>query len=104
MFISKEKFIKVDDDWFPCYKGNTVRVVICCAVYDGGDENNTSCPGQSYIWVEGADDDNMEIRFRQDIADRDYLLKKYAELKNIYDNLPEVANHKWFKEHGFYRG
>lgn len=85
-----EKFVKVDDDWYPNYDGDTVLVSL----------REVGKRPYSYIkfsaW--GADDTGVEM----DLSCYDECIfntwKEY-----IYDRMPDVVNREWFYEHGFYR-
>lgn len=103
MFIKEDKFVKATDDWFPCFENNTVKVHFETVLYNTPQYYGYNS-GQSFIWVSGMDDDAMEMRFYFEYCTEAILEEAYKQLKEVFDNIPEVVDHKWFAENGFVRG
>lgn len=80
-----EKFVTVDDDWYPNWDGNKVKVSLTLF--------------GSYIkfcaW--GADDTGVEMEFCSSNESVFELWKTH-----IYDKIPDIVNKEWFYDHGFY--
>ncbi|MBQ4523414.1 MAG: hypothetical protein IJA10_10775 [Lachnospiraceae bacterium] len=90
-----DKFVKVTDDWYPCYDENTIKVSMFLTYVP---ENNW-CFVRIMAW--GNDDFGLEM----DYEDTDYnnLLSKYDEWKeNIFDKAEDGISKEWFREQGFY--
>lgn len=89
-----DKFVKVTDDWYPCFEGNTVKVSLFL----------TYVPDNKYHFVRvmawGNDDFGLTIDYENE--DYDLLLKKYEEFKTtFYDKAIDGINKEWFYERGF---
>lgn len=96
-YMSVDKYIKVKDDWYPCFDYNRI-VVILKYFYDEITKNYTVL-----ISAYGKDDYCVELRHEAQnaIAALDiFLLWK----KHIFDRIPDGITVEWFYEHGFIPG
>lgn len=92
MIEKKERMVEVNDDWYPCFPGNKVRLRLSLLYF--------KC---YYVKLSawGADDTGVEIECHasdfQDAAD------KYNALSKVYDSVPDGCDRQWFFDHGFVR-
>ena len=89
-----DKFITVTDDWYPCFKGNTVKVSLFL----------TYVPENNYHFVRimawGNDDYGLTLDYNSEDYNR--LLEKYDEFKlTLYDKAKDGINKEWFYKRGF---
>lgn len=87
-----EKFIKVNDDWYPNFKNDTVRVALMYQKYSNYDFVR--------ICVWGADDFGLEMDFEGTSQENELKFNEWKE--NIYDKIPELCNKEYFKKLGLY--
>lgn len=94
MIEKKERMVEVNDDWYPCFPGNKVRLRLSLSLLYFK---------LYYIKLSawGADDTGVEIECHasdfQDAAD------KYNTLSKVYDSVPDGCDRQWFFDHGFVR-
>lgn len=90
-----DKFIKVTDDWYPCYDGNTVKMSMFVTYIP----KHKWCFVRIMVW--GKDDFGLIMDYED--TNYDNLISKYAEWKkNIFDKITDGVNQQWFYERGFY--
>jgi len=87
-----EKFVKVNDYWYPNFKNDTVRVALMHQQYGKYDFVR--------ICVWGADDFGLEMDFEGTSEENKLKFTKWKE--NIYDKIPEICNQEYFNKLGFY--
>ena len=87
-----EKFVKVNDYWYPNFENDTVKVTLIHTKYGKYDHVN--------ICVWGADDFGLEMYFKGTLEESKLKFNEWKE--NIYDQIPEVCNEKYFRNLGFY--
>lgn len=88
-----ERFITVKDDWYPCYEGNKVKLILSLNTF------------QDNYYVKlaawGADDTAYEMEFDYDnYEDADERCKV---LIPFFKNIPDGITKEWFIDHGFTR-
>lgn len=85
------KYVKVNDDWYPNFDKNKVRVRIGINWY--------GYKGKAYITVWGADDTGVELIHSSE--NFDLLVKTWEKYQEIYDNIPQTTNRKWYLDRKF---
>ena len=80
-----QKYVKVNDDWYPNFNGNEVLVTL--TLFGGYVKFNA--------W--GMDDTGVEMECP---VHSEVVFDTWE--KYIFDRIPYVVNRKWFLEHGFY--
>ncbi len=92
MLFLRERFIKVTDNWYPCYEGQRVKLRLSLNYFN-------------YYYVKlaawGADDTAYEIEYSSP-SFKD-VLEKYYELIPFYESIPNNIDKMWFINHGFKR-
>lgn len=102
MHIEEEKFVKVSDDWYPNWDGDTVKVKVFLTYNETVPDGTFG--GLVKIMAYGMDDDMVELDFGSDNAKLEDLKRAYVFFKKcVYDNIPDVVSHEWFEERGFYQ-
>ena len=93
IIIRKERYITVIDDWYPCYEGNKIKLILSL----------NSFKDNYYVkfaaW--GADDTAYEVEF--DYDNYEDANEKYNFLIPIFEIIPDGINKEWFINHGFTR-
>jgi hypothetical protein len=86
-----ERFITVEDDWYPCYDGNKVKLNLMMFSYDK----------KYYIKLTawGADDTAYEQEFEYDNYEE--ANSKYDSLIPVYETIPDGITKEWFIDRGF---
>ena len=89
----KERYITVTDDWYPCYKGNKVRLRLSL----------TPFRDKYYVRLAawGADDTAYVMDFESSKHYEAYA--KYQEFREIYNRIPNNIDKDWFIDRGFER-
>ncbi len=92
MKLVKERFITVEDDWYPCYEGNKVKLRLTLITY-----------GKYYVKLAawGADDTAYEQEFAYDNYEE--ACSKYNSLIPFFETIPDGIDTEWFIDRGFVR-
>ena len=88
--LSKEKSIKVVDDWYPCFKNNTIKIKISLNNFNGYYVKIIAC---------GADDFILEIE--KDCENFEDAILTYFDFEKIYDNIHNGVDKEYFYKLGF---
>ena len=88
--LYKEKYIKVTDNWYPCYKGNKIKLSVSLNNFNGFYVKIIAC---------GADDFILEIE--KDVKDFKEAILIYQNFEAIYNNIPNDINKEYFYKIGF---
>ena len=93
MSFVNERYITVIDDWYPCYKGNKVRLRLSL----------TSFLEKYYVRLAawGADDTAYVKDF--EYTNEAQALWRYEELMPEYEAIPDGVDKDWFIDRGFER-
>ena len=93
MPLVKERYITVTDDWYPCYKGNKVRLRLSLI----------SFLDTYYVRLAawGADDTAYVRDF--EYTDKVQANQRYEELIYVYNTIPDGIDKDWFIDRGFTR-
>lgn len=93
MQFLRERFITVEDDWYPCYEGNKVKLRLNLIAYG------------KYYYVKiaawGADDTAYEQEF--EYYNYEEARDKYNSLIPFFETIPNGINKEWFIDRGFVR-
>lgn len=89
-----DKFVRVTDDWYPCFENNTIKVSILLSYM----------PENKYWFVRimawGNDDFGLIMDYENE--NYDLLLEKYDEFKmEFFDKATDGINKEWFYKRGF---
>lgn len=91
--MERKRFITVEDDWYPCYEGNKVKLHLMMFPYDK----------KFYVklgaW--GADDTGYEIVF--EYYDFEPAYWQYNLFSTFFDAIPDGITKQWFIDRGFTR-
>jgi len=92
MPFRRERFITVEDDWYPCYEGNRIKLRLTLIAY-----------GKYYVKIAawGADDTAYEQEF--EYYNYEEACDKYNSLIPFFETIPNGINKEWFIDHGFVR-
>lgn len=129
-YIHDEKYITVTDDWYPCYNDNKVKLKIHLICYCPPTSDGYTGSVSLQAW--GADDtyvskdfyvryDGAKYNEFEDVHGKPELVNQYIDDTNatyidnlklmymtwkrdIFDNIPNGVNRKWFLENGFSNG
>ncbi len=93
-YEKKERYITVTDDWFPCYEGNKVKLIL--SLNQWRDEYYVK------IAAWGNDDYGLEIVY-DGYNNPDDARKKYDTLIPMFNNIPDSLDKDWFINKGFKR-
>ena len=88
------RFVKVTDDWHPCFEDNTIGVSL--HLYKSGKEYPV------IFSAHGGDDFGVCMRFNSTSCEQSHSIFKLWKTV-IFDRIPDGVNVAWFYEHGFYR-
>lgn len=92
-----DKFIKVDDNWYPTFPNNQVNMSL---IFNYFKLNKTDSNKLVRCCVWGADDFGLEIDFESESLNE--LKDKFLEWKKyLYDEIPEITNKEYFYNLGF---
>lgn len=88
------KKIRVTDDWYPCFDGNTVEVCLTTVL---------KSREEYYVILNawGADDTGVEMQFASPIQNE--VISAYLWFKSIFNSIPDGVDREWFLNHGFCR-
>lgn len=90
--LKEEKFIKVNDDWYPTYPNHLVRFKIAMHYFE---DKPDYCFVRMCVW--GADDFGLEKDFES--TNYEELEAKYYEWKEkVFDTIPQTTNARYFEE------
>ena len=90
-----DKFIKVTDDWYPCYKDNQVKISLFISYLDKINYHFV----RICVWGYG----NFGLEMDYDDTDYNRLISKYNEWKaDIFDKVQSGTDKDWFINLGFY--
>ena len=91
--MTKERYITVTDDWYPCYEGNRVRLRLSFGEFLGEWHVRLAA------W--GADDTAYVKDF--DTANRQEAIDKFLDFESAYNLIPDNIDKDWFIDRGFKR-
>ncbi len=91
--MTRERYITVTDDWYPCYEGNKVRLRLSIMEFLGEWHVRLAA------W--GADDTAYVKDF--DTTNREKAKEKYQEFEHAYNLIPNNIDKDWFIDRGFKR-
>lgn len=90
----KERFITVTDEWYPCYKGNKVKLKLSLNQWRN----------KYYIKLAAWGNDDYGLEIVYDGYDNfEDAHKKYDTLIPIFNNVPDGIDKYWFINRGWKR-
>ncbi len=90
-----DKYVKVNDDWYPCFDGNTIQVSLFLYYIPNYPDSFVR------IMAWGKDDFGLEMDY--ECENYDTLVSKFDEWKTyIYDKAVDGINKEWFYNYGLY--
>lgn len=90
MLFYKERYIKVNDNWYPCFEGQRIKLKL------------SLCHFKDYyvrLAAWGADDTAYEITY-ENLSFKE-AVRKYNELIPFFENVPNNITKEWFIKKGF---
>lgn len=96
-YMQETKFIRVTDNWYPCYEKNKIMLTIRIVEHIDGKGDFVK------IIASGADDYYLEAEYHSE--SRTTLELMYLTwAKQIFDEAHDGINQQWFLNRGFVRG
>ena len=90
----KERYIPVTDNWYPCFKGNKVRLSLSL--------NQWKDEYYAKIAAWGSDDYGLEVVY-DEYKNIEDASDKYNALIPIFNSIPNGVNKYWFINRGWKR-
>ena len=94
------KFVQAMDDWYPCYKGNKIKLIIRLIYNPDKPHSKYNCVK---IIATGADDYYLEAEYHSE-SKTTLELMYLTWAKQIFDEAHDGINQRWFLDRGLKRG